>query len=336
MSYKLTVLMPAYNVESYISQAICSLLSQTYQNFKLVILDDGSTDNTNSIIRKFSALDNRIVHISHSKNMGIMYSRQRLVELVDTEYFAWMDSDDIAPPERLSMQVQELDANPKVGVVSGYDQFFGDLNLVRSTPTKSEEIKAALFADNVVTMPSTIRTNYFRQSGFSFVTCGLNSATDYAQWAAMSAHCDIVNLSCVVNLYRRHQSQESTRFVDRQRGAAKKIMASLYQRLGVTVPEYLIPVLRLFPEESASKEQTIKIAKLYSRALAKNREVSLVSGKYLKAHLAASFRRHCKTFGLLGVVLFIYYFGPGEFFRGQKYGWSFIKYCFKYGGFLGR
>ncbi|MFB2829257.1 glycosyltransferase family 2 protein [Aeromonas jandaei] len=324
---KLTILMPAFNVDSYISQAICSILSQTYINYKFIILDDGSDDNTRNIISSFERIDRRIIFLSNDKNMGILYSRQRLVDLVDTEFFTWMDADDIAPIERIELQMNTIKSSPELVAVGGYNKFFGDKNMVCVVPCEPEDIKASLLVGNVMTMPSMIRTSSFKSSGFSFVDCGVNSAEDYAMWSKLVRCGELRNLPIVVNYYRRHKTQESTQFIDRQNKMAKNVIVDMFSYVNVNVADDIVDCVRLFQGETATVCNVFKIARLYKEAILNNKEIQFFNERFLKKHLANSFRRHCKILGGYGVFVFVFYFGIMEFFRGEQYGVSFIKYC---------
>jgi len=99
---QLTVLMPVYNAERFLSEAIDSILAQTFTNFEFLIIDDASTDNSAAIIRAYT--DPRIRYIRNEKNLGISATLNRGIELSSTEWIARMDADDISYPERLEKQ----------------------------------------------------------------------------------------------------------------------------------------------------------------------------------------------------------------------------------------
>ena len=104
-----SVLMPAFNVEKYIESAIESILDQSYLNFELIILDDGSIDQTRKLIDQYS--DSRIKKMYHDQNMGLVLTRNQLVSSASGRYIAFLDADDLAMPERLQVQVNFLGAD---------------------------------------------------------------------------------------------------------------------------------------------------------------------------------------------------------------------------------
>lgn len=106
----ITVLMPVYNSELFVRDAIQSILHQSYQNFEFLIINDGSTDQSHTIISSFS--DSRIKYINNIANKGIVETLNEGLKLSKGRYIARMDADDIALPDRLSKQVKFLTANP--------------------------------------------------------------------------------------------------------------------------------------------------------------------------------------------------------------------------------
>ena len=106
---KVSILMPAYNAEKTIAEAIDSILNQTYADFELIILNDGSSDGTNIIIKRYD--DPRIKFIDNGKNQGCAKVRVELIEQALSEYITWMDADDTCDLNRLEKQVKFLDAH---------------------------------------------------------------------------------------------------------------------------------------------------------------------------------------------------------------------------------
>ena len=101
-----SIVMPAYNCEKYVVEAINSILAQTYRNWELLVLDDGSKDNTLRIIEEFSQKDSRIKALPNGKNMGVSATRNRGIELASGEWIAFLDSDDMWNPEKLEKQFE--------------------------------------------------------------------------------------------------------------------------------------------------------------------------------------------------------------------------------------
>jgi len=116
-----SVVISAFNAEGYISAAINSVLAQSYGNFEILVMDDGSTDGTSSILQKFALKDRRI-HLFSQINRGITYSLNHLIHLSQGEFIARLDADDVSYPDRFAKQVNYLLSHPQVGLVSTWVQ----------------------------------------------------------------------------------------------------------------------------------------------------------------------------------------------------------------------
>jgi glycosyltransferase involved in cell wall biosynthesis len=107
-----SVTMPAYNAERTIAEAIESILTQEFRDFELIIVDDGSSDGTASIIGRYAKTDQRIVKLTNQDNQGIARSRNKALAAAKGQYIACLDSDDVAEPSRLRMQLEFMAKNP--------------------------------------------------------------------------------------------------------------------------------------------------------------------------------------------------------------------------------
>lgn len=104
-----TILLPAYNAERFIEEAIASILAQTYRNFVLLIINDGSSDKTESIVE--NQKDDRIQYVKNESNIGLIKTLNKGILLARGKYIARMDADDICAPERIQQQVSFLEKN---------------------------------------------------------------------------------------------------------------------------------------------------------------------------------------------------------------------------------
>jgi glycosyltransferase involved in cell wall biosynthesis len=116
---RVTVGIPVFNGETYVSQAIESILGQTFAEFELIISDNGSTDETGQICRQFAAKDGRIRYYREEINRGAAWNHNRLVELARGEYFKWQCCDDFSAPEMIARCVSELDRDPELVLCYG-------------------------------------------------------------------------------------------------------------------------------------------------------------------------------------------------------------------------
>jgi len=112
-----TIAIPFYNAEEYLAQAIDSVLWQTYENWQLILLDDGSTDDSLVLAEEYAKNDNRIKVYSDGENKNLGFRLNQITSLVKTEYLARMDADDIMHPEKIEKQFQVLLNHPEIDVL---------------------------------------------------------------------------------------------------------------------------------------------------------------------------------------------------------------------------
>ncbi|MDD5569565.1 MAG: glycosyltransferase family 2 protein [Bacteroidales bacterium] len=112
-----SIIMPAYNETDYIAEAIQSALDQTYQNFELLIVDNGSTDNTEGVIKSFE--DKRINYFKIQTNVGVGAARNTALDKMQGDYFIFLDADDKLPPDSIRPRVDILNSNPEIYFVGG-------------------------------------------------------------------------------------------------------------------------------------------------------------------------------------------------------------------------
>lgn len=118
---RVSVIIAAYNAEKYIEEAVTSILQQTYEDWELLVIDDGSKDSTYQILSYLEERDNRIKVFKNDGNRGVAYTRNRLFEIAQSEYVAILDADDIAISNRLELQVDYMDAHENITACFGND-----------------------------------------------------------------------------------------------------------------------------------------------------------------------------------------------------------------------
>ena len=112
---KITIGLPVYNAEKYIKECIISILNQSFSDFELLVVDDGSTDRSISLVKEFK--DDRIKLIVDGKNLGLPARLNQIAQLCETEYLARMDADDIMHQDRIAQQLHILEKNPDIDVL---------------------------------------------------------------------------------------------------------------------------------------------------------------------------------------------------------------------------
>lgn len=206
-----TVFIPVYNGQEFIGDAISSILNQTYQDFRLLIINDGSTDDTESIIRKHR--DPRLKLVNHIRNQGIPYTRNHGLELAEGDYLALMDADDIASPNRLSDQIRFLEKNKDVGVCgSWYKKATGTKIETVKFPELHKEIIFNLLFDNCFGQNTVmLRRSLIERYSLRYDT-DFSLSEDYNYWVRCSRHMQLANIPLEYITYRFHPNNSSNRF----------------------------------------------------------------------------------------------------------------------------
>jgi glycosyltransferase involved in cell wall biosynthesis len=114
---QISVIMPVYNSQEYLHEAVTSILAQTFTDFELIAVDDGSTDGSGTILESFRQSDARVIVQRHSQNRGVAAARNTGLALARGKYIACMDADDISLPERFEKQVAFLEMHPDLGIL---------------------------------------------------------------------------------------------------------------------------------------------------------------------------------------------------------------------------
>lgn len=204
MMPKISVLMPVYNCELYIFEAIDSILKQSYPEFELLIIDDYSTDSTLQMCKSFD--DPRIIIIEKAENTGYTNSLNYGLSIAKGEYIARMDGDDISLPTRFAKQIAFLEANPTVSLCGTAFRFLGSDKIVKH-PLNHEEIKVKLCFSTAFCHPSIMARKEIFTS--NFYDKNFEPAEDYELWSRLAFQSNLANLSEVLLLYRIHENQVS-------------------------------------------------------------------------------------------------------------------------------
>lgn len=160
--------MPVYNCESFVDKSIESIVNQTYKNIEFIIINDGSTDNSESIIKRYTYKDKRIIYLKNENNFGLAYSLNKGIQHSNGYYIARMDADDISLPKRLQIQYEFMEENQEIGLCGTWIKCFGILNQLNKNHKKDSEIRLKLLFDSAIAHPtffmrsSLIKDNYIK------------------------------------------------------------------------------------------------------------------------------------------------------------------------------
>lgn len=236
MNPSLSILMPVYKTAPFLEEAINSMLSQTFTDFELIVLDDCSPDNAEEILDRYD--DPRIVRYRGSVNQGLSNVLNVGLDLAKGKYIARMDSDDIALPERLASQVSYLEEHPDIDLCSCGMTLFGakEGNWVRESDPEQVKI-SALFFSPILHASSVWRKESFEKFGLRFKQ-EMVPAEDYDLWCrALEKGLKLVNIPACLYLYRIRpdQATENTeRTSKKEVEVRRRFLGSVYPSLGET------------------------------------------------------------------------------------------------------
>ncbi|AUC80644.1 glycosyltransferase family A protein [Lacinutrix sp. Bg11-31] len=205
---ELTVIMPVYNGDKFIAESIDSVLNQTFSNFKLLILNDNSQDQTAKILENYKLKDSRIAVITKSKNVGPATLRNEGITLAETEFIALLDADDIALPTRFEKQLSFLKSNPDYGVCGTWFTFFGDKeNKVIKHEETHDRLKIQMLSNCCIGNPTIM----FKKSHLGDLRFENKyvPAEDYGLWSQLIAKTKFYNIQESLLQYRWHPNNIS-------------------------------------------------------------------------------------------------------------------------------
>jgi glycosyltransferase involved in cell wall biosynthesis len=200
-----SVIMPYHNAAKYLKKSIESILSQSFENFELILVNDGSTDYSNQIAEEFLKLDPRIMHFSHKTNLGVTQSLKKGLAVSSGKYIARMDADDIANQQRFEKQVRFMEANPAV-IVCGSNILLIDENdkIIgqRIYPIQNQDIKRQMWIKNVFAHSAVmIQREVLEAHGINYEN-KFPRAEDYHLWFELLPYGSFANLDETLLKYR--------------------------------------------------------------------------------------------------------------------------------------
>lgn len=324
----LSVVMPVYNGEKYLKEAIDSVLNQTYTDFELLIIDDGSIDSSVEIINTIK--DSRIRLLKNEKNQGVAYTRNVGLKEAKGEFLAWMDCDDLAEPNRLEIQINYLKENLEVGICGTALKRFGD-----GTPhisqlfSNSEVIKAALlFYTSIRPATAMYRMKMVKKAQLKYDP-RLAIAEDYDFFFEASFHFPMKNINQVLYSYRASETSIMKVYSERKKQVFefhKIIYSKAFEKLQIPHLEENFELH--YSCASTELIHTISdLKKIYEWLIflkQKNLEVLLYDRNAFDKVLASVFFTACKKSSPIGLKAYFFYmkerksFLTDESFPGEK------------------
>ncbi|MCJ8166336.1 glycosyltransferase family 2 protein [Pontibacter sp. E15-1] len=234
---KVSVFIPVYNGGKFIAKTLEAVLQQTFQDFEIIVVNDGSTDNTLDVLATFD--DDRIKIFSNFENKGLTFTRNRGLELANGEYLAINDCDDISHPNRLRTQVDFLDKNKSVGIVgtSARRIVNGQFKYIWSYVTSFEGIKCRLFWGNAIINPTAMfRMDYIKANNLRYDD-RFSAGEDYDLFERAVHLFEVRNLSDVLLDYNIHGQNATITMSKVMHEKANEIGIRQLTKLGLQLSE---------------------------------------------------------------------------------------------------
>lgn len=312
---KISIIVCAYNEEKFIEQSIRSLLEQTYPEIEIIFVDDGSTDNTVSLVAGFE--DKRIRIFHNEKNLGLAASRNKGLHFATGDYIGFFDGDDIAVGNRYQIQVQFLDDNPEIGMVAGAVDFIDkDGRLVHNRnfylPLKDKDIRGGMLFSNVLPAGGVLfRRELVDKYGIANDPA-LRISQDYLFWIDMLQYSKVANLDTVLFHYRIGHGSKADKTkhsnIEQWEKMMRGIVGKAWSNVGIVLTkEEFDFMFRFFfkSEDKISFSACCRLFHLYSIICSNpghNSETELQGQKHqfrihVMRHLYAGFLQRLKKLG---------------------------------------
>lgn len=218
--------MPVYNAGDFLRPALDSILSQTHQNWELIAINDGSTDNSWSILKQFQSQDKRVKIFKNDKNHGIGFTTNLAIKKAKGAFIARMDADDISLPSRIKKQVKFLLQNPNVIAVGGQCHVIntkGEVVGKKNFPTEHQQIKSMMYNAMSIQQPTVMFNTKLLPKQFTWYNNSLSPVDDLDLFFRLFKYGQLANLNNFVLKYRQYHQSSSLKDPKKTFSLTKKV-----------------------------------------------------------------------------------------------------------------
>jgi len=295
-----SVLIPCYNVEKYVEESVNSILNQTYTHLEVIAINDCSTDATGQILHRIAETDSRVKVFDNEKNLKLIDTLNKGIQLCKGQYIARMDADDISLPTRIEKEVAFLEKNKDHDIVSTLFYAFrsghpGKKKLHHS-PLHDSQLRAYMLFRSGICHPAVMmRRHIFTELGLSFEKEYLH-VEDYALWTQAIYKTKIANIGEPLLLYRIHQHQVSSMYEDIQTDNKKKVFKIHSRHLGLPSDDDSIDIYASVAEcvpQYSTFDYLDKCEKLMLKLISINNDMHFCDMGYLRYMLSLHWLRLC-------------------------------------------
>jgi glycosyltransferase involved in cell wall biosynthesis len=281
-----TLLMPVYNGEKYLREAMGSILDQTFKDFEFLIINDGSTDSSESIILSYS--DKRIRYIKNESNLKLIKTLNKGIKLCNGKYIIRMDADDISHPERIKKQVDFMESHPDIGICGSWFESFGGIQnkTVKYKETHDEIMTKMLYQCHFCHPSIIIRNEIFDDLKMLFDE-DYAHAEDYDFYIKASKKWKFHNIQEPLLKYRIHDDSVSKKYKSTQIQNSLKIKQRLFEDFNTKSSEIELEAFEALNHHNYNNINIgiEKIQDLLESLLLGNRIQNLVSQTYFENYL---------------------------------------------------
>lgn len=299
-----SVIMPIYNSEGFLDEAILSILNQTFTDFELIAIDDSSTDSSLSIIKKYMENDSRINLIENNINIGFVKNLNRAINIAKGKYIARMDSDDISDPTRFIKQVEFLNSHPSIGIVGSWVNELGTKKVFKYPLAHNELYKYLIYGSPFGHPAVMIRRSVLTDNNI-FYNENYKVAQDYELWSRLLNVTKGANIPEVLLLWRKHKQQRSETNKGLKFQNSIKISLNIYRKFYCNdkIGESYLEKLFINPKEKNIYEVFNTIDYLDSI----NKDCDPEANIYLYKKISKKIYIYCRNNVQLGYKVYKYY-----------------------------
>ena len=310
---KVSIILCFYNEEKYLEKAIDSVLAQTYSNFELIIVNDGSTDGSNQIVKNYH--DDRIVYKSYEGNKRLAYARNRGLELATGDYVGFFDGDDIMMPDKIEKQVNYLEEHSEIIVVSGgyiYMDAEGNLDnkIIEPKYLSGSQIRAYMLFGNCIAVGAALfRKEIINKHGI--ILDEKNKASeDYQLWIDMLPYGNFANLEECFYYYRINHGSKASVMVKKNRQdydmEVKKILEHAWSMRGFSLERKELSFIYNFLNKNKKiwrPNDVLMGICIYKKVKKQINRLKLNEGKLILQYYKKQWLRSYKTYWLINKVI---------------------------------
>jgi glycosyltransferase involved in cell wall biosynthesis len=296
----LSIIMPVFNAEPFIKEAVGSLLSQTFTDFELIIVNDGCTDRSIEIVREFN--DPRIRILTNEVNSGIVFSRNRGTTAAIGKYIAPFDADDVARNDKFEKQIRFLENHPEYGMIGSWALLIDETGKtmkqrwkVNAPPERIPSI--LLFRNYFVQSAMLIRREALPEGNYS---PGYDVVEDYKMWIDISRKYKTWNYPDYLVKYRIHPKSITNLEIQKMEDRDTRIFDYAYKSLDITLDtkqkRFLLSIKNSHTLTNADQIKELEDLLLY--ILHKNMQLKTFNHKEL---VKVAFNRYLKACRIVGI-----------------------------------